>query len=301
MPKGLPPLPRSKTNPVGQTRNVEKAYRAIQSRLKDIQAWLIDRFGQIEVRRVQLNSSVPGYEINQELYEYLIDVQTLNTIVTELEQQLSGLPADELVEQVIVSYEAGTGIQVATLASLTDEYTRTIATVLTSDPYQRRVAFIRARVFEQMKGFEGDTAADLARVLSEGIENGRNPRVVAETIKERFGVASSRAERIARTEITQAQRRAILDEDADANARLGIRTGVLWFSALSPTTRKTHARRHGRTYTQEEVRDFYSKDGNAINCKCSVRSVLVDEDGEPLPLNDKLLSRMADQRKDYEN
>ncbi|RTO80018.1 phage head morphogenesis protein, partial [Enterobacter hormaechei] len=28
-------------------------------------------------------------------------------------------------------------------------------------------------------------------------------------------------------------------------------------------------------------RDWYSKDGNSINCKCSQQSVLVDADGNP--------------------
>ena len=41
---------------------------------------------------------------------------------------------------------------------------------------------------------------------------------------------------------------------------------MLWASALKPTTRASHARRHGRVYTIDEVRDFYSRDGNAINC-----------------------------------
>jgi hypothetical protein len=39
--------------------------------------------------------------------------------------------------------------------------------------------------------------------------------------------------------------------------------------------------RHAHLYTNEEVRDWYSKDGNSINCKCSQQSVLVDADGKP--------------------
>lgn len=300
MPKGLPPLPRSRTNPVGQTSKTDKAERAIKRALRDVESWLLERFESIQTRKIELNASVPGYQINEVTYEYLIDLMQLEQIIAELESRLSELPADELVAQVEQSYEAGTGIAVANLQSITDEYTRTIATVLASDPYQRRVAFIRARVFEQMKGFEGDTAADLARVLSEGIENGLNPRGVADTIKQRFSVSRSRAERIARTEIGSAQRRAIWDEDKDANERLGIRTRILWFSALSPTTRKTHARKHGETLTQQQVRDFYSKDGNSINCRCSQRSVLVDDDGDPLPVNDKMLSRMEKQKEEFQ-
>ncbi|PVP08902.1 phage head morphogenesis protein, partial [Salmonella enterica subsp. enterica serovar Agona] len=40
--------------------------------------------------------------------------------------------------------------------------------------------------------------------------------------------------------------------------------------------------RHGKLYTTEEVREWYSINGNAINCKCTQVSVLVDEAGNPL-------------------
>ena len=51
----------------------------------------------------------------------------------------------------------------------------------------------------------------------------------------------------------------------------------LWFSALSPTTRKAHASKHGTTATTQENREFYSKDGNQINCLCSQSPVLANK------------------------
>ena len=53
-------------------------------------------------------------------------------------------------------------------------------------------------------------------------------------------------------------------------------------SALSPSTRATHAARHARLYTSDEVRDWYSRDGNSINCKCGQVEVLVDDEGNPV-------------------
>lgn len=67
----------------------------------------------------------------------------------------------------------------------------------------------------------------------------------------------------------------------EANDLYGLKTLLVHISALSPTTRHTHAVRHAHLYTNEEVRDWYSKDGNSINCKCSQQSVLVDADGKP--------------------
>ncbi|ABZ74900.1 hypothetical protein Shal_0324 [Shewanella halifaxensis HAW-EB4] len=52
--------------------------------------------------------------------------------------------------------------------------------------------------------------------------------------------------------------------------------GVLWFSALAPTSRTGHAERHGVVYTTEEARLFYSKNDNPKNCLCSLSPTLVN-------------------------
>lgn len=300
MANGAPLIPRSKTNPAGQTRGIAKATGAINKHLSSVQKWLLERFNDIPVTRTQLNARYAQYNIENVTYEYLISIPEIQSIVDELMLQMSETPADDLVEQVTLSYEAGTATEVANLAAISDDYTREITQVLVSDPYLRRVALVQARVFEKMEGFEGERGRDLAQVLRQGIENGENPLDVAERIRQRFGVAKSRAENIARTEITGAQRRAIWDEDEDANKRLGIRTGLLHFSALSPTTRKTHADRHGKIFTQEQTRAFYSKDGNSNQCKCSQRSVLLDEDGNPLPSSQRVLDNLEKQRQEFD-
>jgi SPP1 gp7 family putative phage head morphogenesis protein len=187
-----------------------------------------------------------------------------------------------IVNEVSQAYAEGTARAVRNLSVITDDYTASITAVLRSQPYLRRQALMQARVFEQMQGFTGDTARDLARVLRQGIENGQNPLEVAKTIRDRFGVSHSRAKTIARTEITGALRRARLDEAQETEVRLGLKTKMLWFSALSPTTRESHAERHGNLYTPQEVRNFYSVDGNAINCQCSQTETLVDDEGNPL-------------------
>lgn len=266
-----PILPSSRTNPVGQTDRIKKAESALKNYLNGVQEWLLSQL-----------KNFPAFEIQtNERYEYLVSAEELRRIILELENRLGEMPSQELIDQVTAAYANGTGQAVANLQKITDQYTLTASQVLASQPYQRRVALISARVFEEMRGFEGETAADLARVLSRGVENGLNPREVAKDIRDRFGVSKSRAERIARTEITTALRRGIWDEDADANQRLGIKTGLLWFSALSPSTRASHAAKHGNIYSQEEVREFYTRDANSINCKCSQRSILLDEDGNP--------------------
>jgi len=270
-----PILPASADNPIGGTRLITEARKAIDKQLRETQRWLLGTLANINTTRITINSSV---------YEYQISPFGLQSVVTELVRRLEDPQpgANVLVNRVVAGYEIGTAAEITNLATLTTDYTRTVTSVLTSDPWQRRVALIRARVFEQMQGFGGETAADLARVLSTGIENGKNPLAVAKDLRARFDVSRSRAERIARTEITGALRRAKLDEAEDARVNIGIRTLEMHLSALSPTTRASHAARHGRLFTVQEVREWYTQDGNGINCKCNVVSVLVDADNNPL-------------------
>ena len=297
MPNGQPTPPRNRENPAGGGRIIRRAEQRLRKGIRETRKWLTERFEDIPRERIEVNS----FGINAQRYEYLIDANQLQAIVDELRQRLGqNVPPAIMEEAARLAYEQGTGVAVAQLAALTDQYTREITQVLASQPWQQRVALVRARQFELMRGFSDDTAADIGRVLSQAVQDGLNPREVTATISERFGVSMSRAERIARTEVTGALRRATWDETQDASQRLGIRTGLLWFSALSPTTRQTHARKHGLVYSQEEVREFYSVDGNAINCKCSQTPTLLDEDGNP-EVGDRLRSRLREQRREFDS
>lgn len=277
---GHPHLPQNwRTNPAGGVTRYDNLSASMWRGLKRVREWTIERFEQIPRERIEVNA----LHINQEYYDYLIDVAQLEAIVAEIRTRLEQeVPAEQTVSAVTAAYEAGTAAAVVNLAAISDDYTREITQVIQSDPYQRRVALMQSRVFEEMRGFQEDTARDLGRVLSQAVENGESPLETTEIIKQRFGVSRSRAERIARTEITGALRRARIDEDRDANQRLGVRTKMLHLSALSPTTRASHAARHGNLYEAQEVSEWLSEGANSINCECNFISVAVDENGEPL-------------------
>lgn len=294
MPK-YPTLPRNTENPVGGARLQQQTVSRLNRGLRDVRRWVLERFEEMPKREVTINASAPGYVVNETRYEYLISADELRLIVEEIRRRLGiEVPPDYMVQQAVTAYQAGTGTAVAQLAALTDDYTREITQVLASEPWQRRVALIRGRVFESMQGFNGDTATELGRVLSQGVEDGLNPRTVAKDIRQRFGIAERRAEIIARTEITGALRRATRDETQDARERLGIQTAMLWYSALLPSTRQSHASKHGRTFSAQEVAEFYSQGGQSINCRCSQQPVLLNEDGTPML--GSLKERMQKQR-----
>lgn len=291
-----PTLPRNTENPVGGARLQQQTVSRLKRGVRDVRGWMLERFRDIPTREITINASVGRYTVNETRYEYLISVDELRLIVEEVRRRLGiEVPPDYMVQQAVVAYQAGTGTAVAQLAALTSDYTREITQVLSSDPWQRRVALMRGRVFESMLKVDKDTATDLGRILSRAVEDGLNPRNVVQQLKSRFRYSEYEAERVARTEMTGALRRATRDETQDARERLGINAAILWFSALSPTTRASHARRHGRAYTAQEVAEFYSRDANAINCKCGNQPVLLDENNQPIlgPLADRMQKQRA--------
>lgn len=196
------------------------------------------------------------------------------------------------------SYQQGTAQAQSNLSIQSQEYENarpSVESILLSQPYQARIGRVASREFETMQGFSNDTVKAVRQILASGVAAGQNPNVIAKSIakelntkpddKGSFHGTMARARRIARTEITGAQRAARWDEDLSAEIDLGIKTVQMHISALSPTTRHTHAKRHGETFTQREVRDWYTVDGNAINCLCVQVGVVVDDEGNPINMN----------------
>ena len=124
-----------------------------------------------------------------------------------------------------------------------------------------------------------------------------NPRETAQVISKRLDVSMGRAKTIAQTEQVGALRQAQWNETDWAADRLGLNTGLLWLSALKPTTRSWHASRHGKVYTTEQVRDFYAENGNRYNCYCSQIPVLLNDDGSIF--NKGLADKLATERKKW--
>ena len=289
-----PPLiPRSRTNPIGQTQRIKRSRRAINRRLKRVERMILKEWARLPVT-VQ-----NGRLLTNQFYEYLITIDVLQALVRRITQALDDIGQDELADQVRQAYREGTAKGVENLSRISEDYTRTITQALSSRPVARRAALAAARVFEEMNGFSADTAADLSRILFRAVEDGVNPIVVARDIRDRFGITRRRAERIARTELTMALRRGRWDEAADAEDKFGIEVRLLHYSALIPgRTRQTHAQRHGRIVTVQEQREWYAQNGNGINCLCTATEITVDENGEPIT-GVKLIERLVERREQF--
>lgn len=170
------------------------------------------------------------------------------------------------------------------LAHIAPSYaaSRTMADALFSEPFRNRVAAAQIKSYEHWTGMVGADKAKLADVVSRAIADGSSPRSARKLIAEALGTSLSKAEGYAQTDITDALRTARVAERSWAEENLGLRTALLWKSALIPTTRPWHASRNGRVYTDAQVAEFYSRDGNIYRCHCSITEVLLDDSGQPL-------------------
>ncbi len=282
--KPKPPiLPRRPSDPTGTDALERRAMREFNRRLRSVRRAYVDVLDRIPRERVLTPNAV---------YEYRLDSSMLRSILEDASRLVDQIMLEGGQENlwffdayVSTAYRRGTAQALANMGQQSAEYRRAkgpLRDVLTSEPYRHRLALIAAREFEEMRGFSGEMKADMARILTDGLGRGQNPREIARRLSTQIGTEEKRAARIARTEIPTALRRARLDEAQDAEESYNLRLKEMHFSALSPTTRITHAQRHGKIYTAEEQRDWWSRDANAINCKCSTITVLVDENGDPL-------------------
>lgn len=171
------------------------------------------------------------------------------------------------------------------LAGLSPEYAaarQSVEQILFSDAYLTRLRMARLADLEHFTGLAAGAKSDLAGVITRGIADGRGVQQVAREVSERLGVSMSRAKLYTQTQLPGALREARMAESQWAEDELGIKTALLWTSTLLPTTRHTHAARHGRAYTVAEVKEFYERDGNRYNCHCGQTEVLLDDNGKPM-------------------
>ncbi len=280
--KPSPPiLPGNWVDPTGVDRLERGAIREFTRRLRKI-----GRAYKAALERIPAEPAV------NRKYVFALDSFSLRSILDGLGAVVDSILLDGgerenwfLRQYVEVATARGTAQEFANLAQQSPVYKagrEDLQSILRSGPYLRRMALTQARTFDELKGLSARVKTTMNRVLTEGIGRGQNPREIARKLTEQTGIEGGRAKLIARTEVPMALRQARWDESDDAKDAFGLNMKEMHLSALSRTTRATHAARHAKLFTTEAVRDWYGKDGNVYQCKCSQVSVLVDDDGKPI-------------------
>ncbi|HFI7529073.1 TPA: phage minor head protein [Escherichia coli] len=292
-------------------RDIEDRYYAIKSALKSLfDQRLIGRDREVNSHRWHFLCHVNGedqrlYQVNAGKFIYDMTPQEL----AELLEAVQGILDDYLLEggennqwamdYVVAEAQRGTLEAFNNLSQQSQVYASqtTLQQLLSSPGYQNQIASARLTTFSDWKAISDASRADLTGIITDAVARGVNPRETASVISKRLDVSMSRAKNIAQTEQVGALRQAQWNETDWAADRLGLNTGLLWLSALKPTTRSWHASRHGKVYTTEEVRDFYAVNGNRYNCYCSQIPVLLNDDGSIF--NEGLADKLAKERKGW--
>ena len=298
-------MAKTKADPTGQQKNRKKGTLTLDRRLNKSEREVKALFRAIPKKRKAKATITNDFLINAKtvFYEYEITEQELSQLGNSvefilndelLETQIGFMPINwywkDNIEQPyrqgtaesLVSFNqliAGAAIAGVLVKGLPPRPVP-IEQVLLSESYREALNKAYVTNFESVKTLSQRTSSQVMQKINAGIEAGNTPTAIANDISERFDVARSSAKRIADTEINKAYNDSKIRANDIAASETGLRSGVIHISALTPTTRNTHAARHGNAYTTVDQLQWWDSNANRINCKCTTISVLIDSKGK---------------------
>lgn len=313
---GLPIVPRSKVDPTRSAKPVTAMFRDIESRYLGIKRALKTLFDhRLTGREREVNShnwhflchdngaDMRLYQVNAGKFIYDMSAQELADLLEAVQSILDDYLLDGgeqnlwAMDYVVAEAQRGTLEAFNNLSQQSQVYASqtTLQQLLSSPGHLNQVAAARLTTFSDWKVISDTARGDLTNIITDAVARGVNPRETASVISKHLDVSMSKAKTIAQTEQVGALRQAQWNETDWAADRMGLNTGLLWLSALKPTTRAWHRARHGKVFTTEEVRDFYAENGNRYNCYCAQVPALLDENGKLF--NEGLSDKLAAERK----
>lgn len=289
----------TKQDPTGQAKNRRAAYRSLTKRLIQARRRVVDAFKAIPRTR----SHIPDLTLNANFFDYDVNPE----LITGMQGSIAFIVNSELLDsativapatapigwyyqkQLELPFRQGSITAVNQLNRILDKTTVkqtllidaiSVQNVLSSPGYTQALNVTYATSWEQIKSLSNTTATQVMGEITRGMEAGLSPTEISKNITARFKVADSSAKRIAFTEVNKAYNDAIMRTGDIAAKSVGLNAAVVHESALLPTTRLNHARRHGNVYLVTAQLRWWNTGANRINCHCSVRIVLVDDDGK---------------------
>lgn len=291
--------------------------------IQEITRFLDDHLtGTTQTNDFSINTDNPVIVLNRTKYIYQVDVAEMSQIdllisriVNRWVMDSQGLwsPLWYLNNFIEQSWQAGMSDSLQSIQNMStaavvgpeismEVRALDVEQLLMTPAYRRPMELLSARTFNDMENLSSQMIQDLRFILAQSVADGISARDAAKRIQKKLwpdkGGYKFRAERIARTEINTGYRKAYLEVNEDLNKNVfdkgGFEARILHISALTSTTRRNHAARHGTIHTADEQSEWYSVDANAINCQCSQTSVLVDKKTGN-PLQSRLVQKLIDQ------
>lgn len=268
----------SKKDPTNQRRTRSKATKEFNRRAKVIQRRVIELFDTIP-RSVKASNAAADV-----FWLYTYDVQQLQTEILTIVNQEVGtigetMPPDWwFIEYDTVAHNSGARQENANIAVIaavaTGLFLLADEQLLLNPALTINLANELAFSYTSAAGLSDRTSRDLAIDIIKAMMAANPPNEIKRIIRSRIGVLESSIRRWVDSEINRVYNDARLATVNLYNDVYDAGLKVEHISALLPTTRETHARRHRKTYTVEEQTRWWDSGANRINCHCSVRATV---------------------------
>lgn len=282
-------------DPTGQRANRRNSTRRLKTKLQIAQKKVVLELFGIAFKKVT-EKVIPNKSLT--LYQYDVspdDLETLRLSIqshlnSELETTTDKMPLDWWYKkEVELPYRQGTLEELNELNKLIEESTMGSPAIVSLPPQQLPPSFVlfspayldgvreaQIRNYGLIKSLNETTAKQVYQTIENGIQSGKSVVEIKQEIGEKFEISHANAKRIADTEVNRAYNDARLKTVKLANDETGEEIAVLHISSLLPTTRREHAARHGNVYTADQQLRWWNDGSNRINCKCTTRSVLIE-------------------------
>jgi len=293
----------NRKDPTGQYRNRRRTTKKINQRLDSTKRTVLELF-----KSIPYSIKVEKTVINQEgvVYDYRISPTELDQIRKQIELTLNSELLETNNDQVTPNwwykgeieqpYRQGTLeetnhfnqlIAFAAILGITGKFDMPAEKVapesmVLSRAYREKLQGLYISSFNVVKGLSQKTSSQIFNVINDGLNSNLSRKQIISQIVERYDVSKSNAKRIVYTEVNKAYNDAKSNAAKTISRETGLEAGVIHYSALTPTTRTTHADRHGNAYSVSDQNEWWDQGANRINCKCSVETVLIDSKGNPI-------------------
>ena len=129
------------------------------------------------------------------------------------------------------------------------------------------IQLLYTRDFAALKGITDEMSKQIARILTEGVEQGLGIRELTRNITDRVDkIGRTRSQLIARTETVRAYNTANINEGLSVAADTGETINQEWVTAGDERVRSTHAHRNGKIFEPNVARGLIGEP----NCRCSL-------------------------------
>lgn len=136
---------------------------------------------------------------------------------------------------------------------------------------ERRLRAFARENLDLVRDVDRQPFDDLSDELVQAVREGKRPEALKDVVEERLGVTESRAERIARDQVSKL--------NSDFNRVRQRENGIEryeWMSAADRRVRTSHAFLHGQIRRWSNPHPTEGHPGDPINCRCVARGIVAD-------------------------